>query len=626
MFHFQRSLAAAALILVLVAGAPTAIAQEPWQPFGTNQDAPPGRNDPLRGRTTNAKPYLAPVPMPGSSAAASEPAATTGPGAQGRDRPQPYDSAPIVMREAGPAPVERGELAPVIANDGSGLPFELWRGLDVAGIEKLISEIAIPPRSPALHDLWQRLVTSDITVSAGDAQNAKFAALRLEALYRSGLTSQAATELAKIAETNDPLLAVFAARTALANGNSGKACSLTQQAPLIRAGMPKAVKLDALLLTGYCSAVSGDAAGAGLAADLAREEGIEQSPGLEALDAIAVKAAPKVEAVTRLGVIDYKLMDLAGASLDPNLLDKAEPALLTAITNDPKSLPEVRLAAAEAAAKLNAIPADALAAIYTTTPTKETADALFASTPTAASPMRRAALFKAAESEKTPMRKTRLIRALIDDSRASGLAFHAMRMAARAAAEVKAEPELGWFAETASEIGLASGNYDMTRRWVAASASEQGSDHSLAHWLALADIADPASGTSGQHLRELEALALRSRFSPDALHRLATVLDALNYIVPIPLWEAASRTPQPSAGYLPETGVLAELRDAAKAREFGHTVLLVMKTLGPDGAEGANIIALGDSIRALKRAGLETEARRLGLEALLATWPRTAVN
>ncbi len=126
--------------------------------------------------------------------------------------------------------------------------------------------------------------------------------------------------------------------------------------------------------------------------------------------------------------------------------------------------------------------------------------------------------------------------------------------------------------------------------------------------------------------KELEAMALRSRFTPDALHRLATVLDALNYVVPIPLWEAASRTPQPAGGYLPETGVLSELRDAAKAREYGHTVLLVMKTLGPGGAEGANIIALGDSIRALKRAGLETEARRLGLEALLAAWPRTAVN
>ena len=34
------------------------------------------------------------------------------------------------------------------------------------------------------------------------------------------------------------------------------------------------------------------------------------------------------------------------------------------------------------------------------------------------------------------------------------------------------------------------------------------------------------------------------------------------------------------------------------------------------------MIALGDAIRALKRAGLEADARRLGFEALFAGWPR----
>ncbi len=119
---------------------------------------------------------------------------------------------------------------------------------------------------------------------------------------------------------------------------------------------------------------------------------------------------------------------------------------------------------------------------------------------------------------------------------------------------------------------------------------------------------------------------MHGRFAPDALHRLATVLDALGYNVPIPLWEAASRTPQPGGGYLPETGVLTALQDAAKEKEFGRTVLLAMKAIGPNGAESAHMIALGDAIRALKRAGLEADARRLGLEALLGSWPRTAVN
>ena len=159
-----------------------------------------------------------------------------------------------------------------------------------------------------------------------------------------------------------------------------------------------------------------------------------------------------------------------------------------------------------------------------------------------------------------------------------------------------------------------------------ATGPDKSTNGGLDHWLALADIADPGPDNRGQYLNEVETLALRGRFTPDALHRLATVLDALNYNVPIPLWEAASRTPQPNTGHLPATGVLTELQDASKKKEFGHTVLLAMKSLGPNGAEGAHIIALGDSIRALKRAGLETDARRLGLEALLIAWPRAQTN
>ena len=43
-----------------------------------------------------------------------------------------------------------------------------------------------------------------------------------------------------------------------------------------------------------------------------------------------------------------------------------------------------------------------------------------------------------------------------------------------------------------------------------------------------------------------------------------------------------------------------------------------MRALGPAGPEGANVLALGDAVRALKRIGLEADARRLALEALLA--------
>lgn len=116
-------------------------------------------------------------------------------------------------------------------------------------------------------------------------------------------------------------------------------------------------------------------------------------------------------------------------------------------------------------------------------------------------------------------------------------------------------------------------------------------------------------------------IAAKGGLPPPLLHRLVTVLDALDYDVPIPLWDAVSKTPQPSEGYLPATGVLSALKEAANAGDIGRTVLLAASALGPKGPAGANLIALGDVVRALKRVGLDAEARRIGFEALYAIWP-----
>jgi hypothetical protein len=170
------------------------------------------------------------------------------------------------------------------------------------------------------------------------------------------------------------------------------------------------------------------------------------------------------------------------------------------------------------------------------------------------------------------------------------------------------------------EVALAGGDLDLARRWAESAAN-------LQHWLALIDLADPNARQMRQSgLLYLEDLAARGRLGSAALHRLVTVLDALEITVPLRLWEAAGRLAQPTGGHLPETGVLAELAQASQQRETGRTILLVMRALGPDGPDGANALALGDSIRALKRGGLDADARSLAVESLFAVWPRTSGN
>ena len=116
-----------------------------------------------------------------------------------------------------------------------------------------------------------------------------------------------------------------------------------------------------------------------------------------------------------------------------------------------------------------------------------------------------------------------------------------------------------------------------------------------------------------------EDLARAGTFSEQLLHRLVTVLDALDYDIPVPLWDAASKTPQPTGGKLPPTGVLTELQEKSKASAVSETIALVLQAFGSERADAVNLLTLGDAIRALRAIGLEDEARRLGFEALYLT-------
>lgn len=595
---------------VLAVAAPVA-AQDGWNPF-RERDSRPAEKTPRTDGGTGS--VLAPMqgwfPGWGAPADARRPAED----AQSAER----DRVPVDSKSRA---VERTELMPVMAGDGSGLPLDLWQGLDLAGVEKLLASLDIPPRSPALHGLWRRLLSADVSAPAG-ASTRELTAIRAEGLYRSGLLEDLDKALAPpVPRDAEALIGALKARSQLASGRREEACRSIQDATARKAGLPPHLRGEALAISGYCAAAGGNPAGAGLAADLAREEQYGAGDTLALLDAVATGQGANPALPKRMTVLDYRLLVLAGA-IDPvAVLARAEAPLLAAIVRDSAAEARFRLAAAEAAVRRNIVAPDALLDIYRaqTIPHADLADPLALK----AEPLlRRAVLLQGLEREHTPARKARLIRALLDDARRVGLYLPMLRAVGPQVELIPRTPEFGWFVETAIEVVLAAGRLDDARGW--ASLDGAGPGDGLRHWLALADIADPAAGTRGDNLRYVESLALAGRLAPDVLHRLATVLDALDYNVPLRLWEAASRTPQPIRGHLPETGVLADLQDASKKKEIGRLILLSMQALGPEGAEGAHMLALGDVIRALKRARLEADARRLAFESLFASWPRLA--
>jgi hypothetical protein len=571
-------------------------------------------------------PYAPPASQPANSEAA-------------RPTNREFNAAPAsdVVREPLPMgplgredrSIERADLAPVMAGGEAGLPYESWQGLSLSEIEALFASLEIPPRSPALHGLWMRLITSGAASPAGGENDARMSSLRAEALDRSGFPELARDVILQGPHERDAIATLILARTSIALGDDAQGCPAAATLVKSTSTMQQRLKAEAIVLTGYCAAKSGNPAGAGVAAELARESGMDGAAGPDFLDAMASGAKPAIPPQARLSLVDYQMLQPVDAEGLVAIIPNAVPALRRALAQSTTIDPAARLAAAEAATAVNVITVEELASAYrghaatvaaagdvSSLDTSETADL----------GPRRAAMFRSIEAERTLQKRARLIRAFLDSARRAQFYWPALKLMDDASRTIEPVPEIGWFAETAIEIALVAGRHEDARAWVAAgSQAGEGASGDFSHWLVLIDIADASRagpGPGAVNLDSVDRFTPGGRFEPALLHRLATVLDALGTHIPIPLWEAASRTPQPADGHLPDTGVLSSLQTASKNKEFGHTVLLAMKALGPAGAEGAHMIALGDSIRALRRAGLEKEARELGLEALFASWPR----
>ena len=480
-----------------------------------------------------------------------------------------------------------------MAPDASGLPLELWRGLDLKTLEELLAGLELPPRSPAVHQLWRRVLLSSATPPAGAPNDEHFVALRLEALYRSGLLERhgCSPQGRRRPRPRRPDAACQARHRPRPARGRVPGDQGAGRSELRAAGPPQGRNAAAgRLLRGgrqrcACRRTRRRARPRG------RHRGRAAAGGAgRLLPPAASRGWPCPSASCCSTTGSWSCWGPVDAL---QIFDKAEPALLVMLAGDHQSDARLQIAAAEAA--------------------------LTAQRPVAGSRRGRCIGGSRCPAAPSPIRRRRRpIRCCGARCSSRQPRLHGRRPSGRAScgpsSMTRADP--GYFLQTARVVApllagaaavagscgvhrvlhrdsLVAGDSHQARQWAEAAG--------LWHWLALVDIADPGAARWPVALAAaLEDLAARGRLGVGALHKLATVLDALDIDVPIPIWDAANRTPQPSGGYLPETGILADLAQSAKRNDAGRTILLVMRTLGPGGPDGANLLALGDAIRALE--------------------------
>jgi hypothetical protein len=476
-----------------------------------------------------------------------------------------------------------------------------------------VESITLPSKSAAIATLWP-----EPWRAASGTLSPAFEAIRIETLRRSGAIEALKTVLQRVAPPAEPVLAIVVLRAHLLVGNREAGCALAGEAIRNRATLPAGFRRDAVLAAGYCALAGGNADAGKLTADLIRGEGLDAPFALAVLTGSGAggKAPPTLP--PSIGVLDFRIGEAAELVWPSALVDRAEPAVLAAVATSQTIDPGLRIAAAERAVRLHLITPEVLAEQYRALPVapEDLADPI-ASKQTG--PMRRAALMQAADSATAPNQKARLLAALLDDAGKADIRPAIARMLGPTVERLRPVPEIAWFADSAAEVLVRAGRGEMVESWADLT-------RDLDHWRVLGALANEGSVPDGRALAGIERLARTGRFDAPRLHRLVTVLDALDVQIPIPLWEAASRTPQPTDGYLPATGVLAELRRASDKGDGTRTVLSMAQAMGPASAADANLLTLGDVIRALKKVGLTREARALGIEALIDAWPTAAAR
>ena len=259
-----------------------------------------------------------------------------------------------------------------VADEGIGLigPIEgglspmLWAGSRRLTVEDGLASVTPPPPSVAVGSLFRRLLISRGDLPQGASGGRSILGLRLAALYAGGFGMDV-DRLVGLVPAGDlaAQTATPAARAALSVEMPDKACGYLTRLPT-EGGADDPYTRFALELSALCQARAGLEVAALLSVDLVREYGV----GDNVFVALATRAAggpaldvPNDEIFTSL---HHALTREAGTVLPSDVVGRAEPALLTTLANEKDLSWEHRIAAAEAAASLALMSARDLSEIY----------------------------------------------------------------------------------------------------------------------------------------------------------------------------------------------------------------------------------------------------------------------
>jgi hypothetical protein len=570
--------------------------------------------------------------------------------------PRPLDAAGITINRL--ESVDPDAIG-LIGIDQGGFPPTLWQGADWSVVSALMPRMPSGIGSATLRDMARRLLVSRASVPVGKPLDASFVALRIDRLLAMGDIGNALA-LLKITpeERRDEALARARIEALFFDNNNADACKAVQNAVRDYSGLYWSQA------QAFCLALSGAHARAALIADLLRERENEiEKVFFAAVDALAGVNARVPPTLAAPSALHLSMMRAAGFRFPPEIVQTAQAAVLRAVALAPNAALDVRLVAAEKAHRIGALDDDEILRLHSSIPfSKVELSGPISAAEESWSPRTRALLVRAAAAHSVALAKAEVLRRAWELGRERDGYEEITGASVPVVAGIEPAAELLWFAKDAARVLFAAGRTERALAWYAIAASdseriEEARDAEAVLW-PLAVLADevpadrrplqqpafgPESNGADQNggtadagvdpVREnavpVDAARLRSWFEarrqadaqsvPRQAAAFFSLLEATGRSVPAELWQ--SLLDQPFAGNDRSglNGVWAHsLETASTASRLGETVLLATVGAGDAGDTG---LALADAARmivALRRLGLESEARRIAVETAMA--------
>jgi hypothetical protein len=365
-----------------------------------------------------------------------------------------------------------------------------------------------------------------------------------------------------------------------------------------------------------CQALAGDPAKAALGLSLLRERQVPRDQVFDSLIEAAGGRATKLERMPDATPIRVALLAAAKLPLPADALQNADPAVLRAWATNAQVPSERRLATAERAVGLGALPLDDLRSLYGEITVKPE-DRKAAVQQAGDSPRARALLYATASQETIPAARAEALQSLLQAALKRGEFSTTARLVAPLLLELEPSPDLDSFAPMAARALYAVDRPQEAGRWAEIGGPAVQAPLFLVARLALGNNG-PAWPKDG-FKSFLEALQPKdSILEPGKLLLAGALLQAVGEPVTPADWARLVALPPAAGSPLPNAALWLDGRDAVAAHRSGEALLDTLVMAQSGGRLSSEPIVIAEAVARLNAIGLEADARHLAVEAALA--------